>query len=116
MIKGQDKGHKGQMSDREAMKLALEALNQATGMCAERTSTRRDIDEAMAALRKALEQEPWDTHDMAYRPGGLSMGHEWVGLTDDEIDYIWGVTKPDYEDMFDFPRAIEAKLREKNGF
>ena len=39
---------------------------------------------------------------------------EWIGLTDDEIDYIWGVTKPDYEDRFDFPRAIEAKLKEKN--
>lgn len=39
---------------------------------------------------------------------------EWKGLTDEEIDYIWGVTKPDYEDLFDFPRAIEAKLREKN--
>lgn len=35
MTKGHDKGHKGQMSDREAMKLALEALegwsNQAKG-------------------------------------------------------------------------------------
>ena len=40
----------------------------------------------------------------------------WVGLTDEEIDYIWGITKPDYEDLFDFPRAIEAKLRAKNGF
>lgn len=44
------------MTDREAMKLALEALNQATGMCAERTSTRRDIDEAITALRQTLEQ------------------------------------------------------------
>lgn len=38
----------------------------------------------------------------------------WVGLTDEEIDYIWGTTKPDYEDKFDLPRAIEAKLKEKN--
>ena len=44
------------MTDREAMKLALEALNQATGMCAERTSTRKDIDDAITALRQALEQ------------------------------------------------------------
>ena len=41
---------------------------------------------------------------------------EWVGLTDEEIEYIWGITKPDYEDLFDFPRFIEAELREKNGF
>ena len=40
---------------------------------------------------------------------------KWKGLTDEEIGYIWGITKPDYEDLFDFPRAIEAKLREKNG-
>ena len=43
-----------------------------------------------------------------------NMEKEWVGLTDEEIDYIWGITKPDYEDLFDFPRAIEAKLKEKN--
>jgi hypothetical protein len=40
---------------------------------------------------------------------------EWVGLTDEEIDYIWGISPPDYEKFFDFPRAIEAKLKEKNG-
>ena len=39
---------------------------------------------------------------------------EWVSLTDEEIDYIWGVTPPDYENFFEFPRAIEAKLKEKN--
>lgn len=48
------------MTKDEAMKLALEALNQATGMCAERTSTRKDIDEAMAALRQALEQPKYE--------------------------------------------------------
>jgi hypothetical protein len=39
---------------------------------------------------------------------------EWVGLTDEEIDYIWGISPGDYEDKFAFPRAIEAKLKEKN--
>jgi hypothetical protein len=39
----------------------------------------------------------------------------WVGLTDEEIDYIWGISPGDYEDKFAFPRAIEAKLKEKNG-
>jgi len=38
----------------------------------------------------------------------------WVSLTDEEIDYIWGVTPPDYENFFEFPRAIEAALKEKN--
>jgi hypothetical protein len=39
---------------------------------------------------------------------------EWVGLTDEEIDYIWGISPGDYEDKCAFPRAIEAKLRERN--
>ena len=39
---------------------------------------------------------------------------EWVGLTDEEIDYIWGISPGDYEDKFAFPRAIEAKLKDKN--
>ena len=39
----------------------------------------------------------------------------WVSLTDEEIDYIWGISPGDYEDKFAFPRAIEAKLKEKNG-
>lgn len=36
---------------RKAAEMALEALNQATGMCAERTSTRKDVDEAKEWLR-----------------------------------------------------------------
>lgn len=39
---------------------------------------------------------------------------KWVGLTDEEIDYIWGISPADYEDKFAFPRAIEAKLKENN--
>ena len=183
MTKGHDKGHKGQMSDREVMRLALEALERSM----EAGMTGIKVDQAIAALRQALAEpdmgidrgawddvpdatkwvdelrgdEPWDTSDMAYRPNGLNMEQEpvtwrnaairlgeylysvgpngyydmtasqwldwalsvvniapqkreWIGLTDEEIDYIWGVTKPDYENFFDFPRAIEAKLKEKN--
>ena len=76
---------------RKAAEIALEALNQATGMCAERTSTRKDVDEAIEALRQALAQPDhwfdrtashmageyvdtsWDTSDMAHRTGGLSV-------------------------------------------
>ena len=39
---------------------------------------------------------------------------EWVNLTDDEIEYIWGISPGDYEDKFAFPRAIESALKEKN--
>ena len=45
-----------------------------------------------------------------------SQEHErpWVSLTDEEIYYIWAISPGDYEDIYAFPRAIEAKLKEKN--
>ena len=49
MTKGHDKGHKGRMSDRDAMKLALEALEGALYW-------NDKITDAMEALRQALEQ------------------------------------------------------------
>lgn len=52
MDKGHDKGHKGQMSDREAMKLALEALERSM----EAGMTGIKVDQAITALRQALEQ------------------------------------------------------------
>ena len=38
----------------------------------------------------------------------------WVGLTEEEIDTLWQNTSP-YYDHQDFARAIEAKLKQKNG-
>ena len=37
---------------------------------------------------------------------------EWVGLTDDEIDWIFGLA---YADDMELLRTIEAKLKDKNG-
>lgn len=51
MNKGHDKGHKGQMSDREAMKLALEALE-----LYQSEMSVQMFDAAITALRQALEQ------------------------------------------------------------
>lgn len=51
---------------RKAAEMALEALNQATGMCAERTSTRKDVDEAIKALRQALAQPEQDDEAYGY--------------------------------------------------
>lgn len=48
MTKGHDKGHKGQMSDREVMKLALEALDEGLTM--------KEWRELVAALRDRLAQ------------------------------------------------------------
>ena len=81
----------GSMS-REAMQMALEALERYGGV------DQRACD-AEEALRQALETE-----------------REWVGLTDQEINSV--CYKRDWTAPWTnttFARAIEAKLREKNG-
>ncbi len=108
MNKGHDKGHKGQMSDREVMRMALEVLEQWM-----RIDTVEDMHifetvtapEAIAVLRQALEQEPWDITDMAHRAGGLSMEQEpvaWMQADQPELyvkeckDEMRGYTIPLY--------------------
>jgi hypothetical protein len=39
----------------------------------------------------------------------------WVGLTDEEVTDLWHKTEP-YYDEYDFAKAYEAKLKQKNGF
>ena len=122
---------------RQAAKMALEALE----MNALGFNVIRKIELAIEALESALAKpERWTpveigvdvtpegTHVVgmyvlmpeAVRHVFYSQFHTappskpWVSLTDEEIDYIWGVTPPDYENFFEFPRAIEAKLKEKN--
>ena len=80
---------------REAMQMALEALESDPLSHAGLVSRKQ----AIAALRQALETE-----------------REWVGLTDQEINSVcykrdWTAPWTDTT----FARAIEAKLREKNG-
>ena len=104
------------MTDREAMKMALDALD--AWLVADVTKLPIVIpqtENTVFALRQALAQ-PWDTSDMAHRSGGLSVEqsqhpldiyerayfagkqdgideafaqHEkkWVGLTDKDFQY-----------------------------
>lgn len=138
------------MTDREAMKLALEALEE---YCITRTITRPIA--SSDALRQALaqeqtkcprcgevnpaeihtcspqrEQEPvaylcenavgykylrWKKPTSHYKPIALYTApplKQWVGLTDEEIDYIFGLA---YADDMELLRTIEAKLKDKNG-
>jgi hypothetical protein len=50
---------------------------------------------------------------------GWEPKREWVGLTNDEIDDIWAEFNDGYgiieETLWGYERAIEAKLKEKNG-
>jgi hypothetical protein len=48
------------------------------------------------------------------KDGQEKTSSEWIDLTDDEIEYIWGISPGDYEDKFAFPRAIEAAVKAKN--
>jgi hypothetical protein len=78
---------------REAMKMALEALENPWEAGPD------GVADAIIALRQALET-----------------GREWVGLTDQEINSV--CYKRDWTAPWTnttFARAIEAKLREKNG-
>jgi hypothetical protein len=112
---------------REAMQIALEALEANLGNWAAKTK-------AISVLRQALETEQQPVahvylFDKAGRPlvawdnaKDIKLGDklyaapkQWVGLTDEEHDNI----KHNYHNMTwtleMFGRAIEAKLKEKNG-
>ena len=102
---------------KEAMKLALEALEGADMIDC-------DMQEAIIALRQALANEALDK--MAENARELGLDYEpaqrpWQGLTDEEVlseakrfalglSFPFnGITTPEM-----FARAIEAKLKEKN--
>jgi hypothetical protein len=124
---------------REAMQMALEALEDANDVARMEFSDEDYYSEAINALRQALEIEPKalrlaDALDAEFVQGRISnsTGREsavelrrlalkqWVGLTDDEIhDLIYVSQKIDasnspWFDCLGFYRAIEAKLKEKN--
>ena len=111
---------------RKAAEMALEVLKQSLGYSNEAQAR---IGEAKQALRQALaqpEQEPvaWVYNGILHEfdPSEFATSEvkplytappkrEWVGLTDDEI-YEFVCTTDSYRD---FGKAIEAKLKEKNG-
>ena len=90
---------------REAMKQALEALEEATGVMQDEGFLTKKQDKAITALRQALIE---DQHSVNENSHALEQPAAWVGLTDDEI---WNREEVD---GYDFARAIEAKLKEKN--
>ena len=65
--------------------------------------TRFDLD--MDGSMEPSEHGRWVRYEDA-------QAREWVGLTDEEIYALWNESAPSPNI---FARAIEAKLREKNG-
>jgi hypothetical protein len=80
--------------------------------------TRFDLD--MDGSMEPSEHGRWVRYEDAQRQSARSA---WVGLTDEEINELrqqYGVTSDgrgikEFTYVCDFVRAIEAKLREKNG-
>ena len=90
---------------REAMKQALEALEEINKLSIGENAVclPAEIDTAMDSLRQAIATEESSATQEPKR--------EWVGLTDEEIEYLDMETSGT---VHDFVHAIEAKLREKN--
>ena len=78
------------MTDRELLQQALEALEANLGNWAAKTN-------AITALRERLEQP-----------------RQWQGLSTEEIYDMYNHPRSDAE-MVEFARAVEAKIKEKNG-
>ena len=115
------------MTDRELMQQALEALTAYDGTNGE--SKRKRV---LADLRERLaqrEQEPFCYHDGRDVVGKEYADHsdvfplytaprQWQGLTDEERNNLWrdviGWGDPSHDDE-DLMKAIEARLKEKNG-
>ena len=110
--------------EREALKLALEAL----GEPKEHIAKHRRL-EAIPAIREALaqpEQEPAFWYDRHHKDFShvQRLGWEplyttppqrtWVGLTDEEIDLLSCEMVKGDKSVNWLCRAIEAKLKEKN--
>jgi hypothetical protein len=94
----------------EAMKQALEALEDLQGLCSEESGFIEQVTiwtpEAITALRTAIEQAEKPVECMC---GICKLGkREWIGLTDEEKRQIV------LDDPIDWVAAIEAKLKEKN--
>jgi DhnA family fructose-bisphosphate aldolase class Ia len=107
---------------KEAMKQALEALEDAKTHGLVYVNEIVDLRQAIAEAEKQEQGDP-DELTIAYM-SGLHRGKDfaqqrtWVGLTDEEIDAIYWQHENhcgEYEvSIYPYERAIEAKLREKN--
>ena len=126
------------MTEKEALKLALEALKYPLNQSHENFNV--DMAELLAhraitAIKEALaqpEQEPvahtlncvcgavWDikadgSEEMVHTPDTTPPQRTWFGLTDEEINKVLGGDIHDEPNgLLEFVRAIEAKLKEKN--
>lgn len=68
---------------------------------------------SMVAYSTKGDEYTFDEIGLAYFLDSIGLPKaEWVGLTDEEIYF----EMPYKDTLFEFARAIEAKLKEKNGY
>ena len=107
------------MTDRELMQEALYALTY-VGDAKEIYSDTIESLRARLAQPEQEHSEQWWKHEVSnawaqgYEKGRLQ--REWQGLTDEEIDWLWGLA---FEAKLNnmprhFARMVEEKLKEKN--
>jgi hypothetical protein len=110
--------------EREALKLALEALITITDAIYVNSQQEADAvykaNDAITAIKEALAQpaqEPWPEEPFGHMAGGVQPPQRpWVGLTDEDMKKSWY----DMENIMgwysfqEVARAIEAKLKERN--
>lgn len=112
------------MTDKEAMKLALDALIWTTGSGdfseggQAHDGAKKCLFPAITALKEQLADHMREVQRLGQEIEQEPPQREWVGLTDEEMkDSLISVdaeTKRLPPGMKAFSRAIEAKLKEKN--
>ncbi len=79
----------------EALKMAIEALEDANNVVFQEWSIESEYDDALQACKEALAEPK----------------REWFGLSDEEVQTIFELGHHSYKE---FAKAIEAKLKEIN--
>ena len=99
---------RGDNMSREAMKQALEALEEINKLSIGENAVclPAEIDTAMDSLRQAIATEESSATQELKR--------EWVGLTDEETQTCWDKAVNTIAPQYSIVRAIEAKLKKKN--
>ena len=102
------------MTEREALKLALEALEDSEDQLAKPYST--DVRRAIAAIKEALrEHAMYEVQRLGQEIQPEPPQRTWVGLTaketSDFVDQYWANDAVSMKELIGF---VEAKLKEKN--
>jgi hypothetical protein len=109
------------MTQDEALKLALEALERCVATCFDQYAHEQVmgrpehfVNQTITAIKEALEQPAYRAVKTFHEGKPVYVAQRpWVSLTDEEIETMLNENFG-FKDSHTFARAIEAKLRSKN--